>query len=219
MARHALLIGGTGLVGRLVAERLLGRGLEVDALLRRSAGRSAPGWRQHVAAPDGWPALARRIGGDVAISALGTTSRAAGADEAFRAVDLGMVVAFATAARESGARQMIVVSSVGADPKSRLFYPRLKGEMEAALAALAFERLDIVRPGLLRGARGPDRRLAERIGIFLSPLVSLLLRGRLDSYAAINAATVADAILALAGRAAHGRFVHHNRELRRLARR
>jgi len=218
MARQALLIGGTGLVGNLVADRLLARGLEVHALLRRSAGRSAAGWREHVAAPDQWPALARRIGGDVAISALGTTSRAAGSDTAFRAVDFEMVVAFARAARESGVRHMILVSSVGADPGSRLFYPRLKGEVEEALAGLQFERLDIVRPGLLRGERGADRRLKERIAILVSPAVNLVLRGRLDRYAAIGAALVADAIAALVGKAAPGRYVHHNRDLLRLAR-
>ncbi|HYI64858.1 MAG TPA: NAD(P)H-binding protein [Allosphingosinicella sp.] len=218
MARRLLLIGGTGLVGRLVANRLLDRGGEVHALLRRTAGRTAHGWHEHVAPPEEWPALARAIGGDAALSALGTTARAAGSDEAYRAVDLDMVVAFARAAKEGGARHMIAVSSVGADARSRIFYPRLKGEMEAALAALAFVRLDIVRPGLLRGARGTDRRLKERIAIQVSPVVNLFLRGRLDNYAAIEAALVADAVAALAEAAAPGRFVHHNRDLHRLAR-
>lgn len=218
MTLKLLLIGGTGLVGRLAADRLLADGVRVDALLRRPARRSAPGWHEHVAPPGEWPALAQGIGGDVAVSALGTTARAAGSDAAFRAVDFDMVVDFARAARAGGARHMIVVSSVGADPGSRLFYPRVKGEMEDALSALAFDRLDILRPGLLRGERGPDRRWGERIGIIVSPIVNLLLRGRLDRFAAIDAAAVAAAIAALAGQTAPGRFVHHNRELRRLAR-
>lgn len=218
MAVRLLLIGGTGLVGGLAADRFLASGAEVHALLRRSAGRHAPGWHEHVAPPGEWPALARTIGGDVAVSALGTTARAARSDEAFRAVDFDMVVAFAAAARAGGVRQMITVSSIGADAKSRLFYPRIKGELEEALAALAFDRLDIVRPGLLRGDRGPDRRLKERIAISVSPLVNLLLRGRLDRFAAIDAAIVADALAALAGRTEPGRFVHHNRDLYRLAR-
>lgn len=218
MALRLLLIGGTGLVGRLAADRLLARGAQVHALLRRTAGRSAPGWHEHVAPPEEWPALARTIGGEVAVTALGTTARAAGSDEAFRAVDFDMVLAFAAAAREGGARHMIAVSSVGADAESRFFYPRVKGEMEEALAALAFGRLDIVRPGLLRGERGPDRRLKERIAILASPAVNLALRGRLDRFAAIDAAIVADALAVLAGRSEPGRFVHHNRDLYRLAR-
>lgn len=218
MARQALLIGGTGLVGRLVADRLLANSVEVHALLRRSAGRSAPGWYEQVAPPDEWPALARRIGGDVAVSALGTTSRAAGSDAAFRAVDFGMVTDFARAAREGGVHHMITVSSVGADPDSRFFYPRLKGETERALGEIGFDRLDIIRPGLLRGERGADRRLGERIGILVSPVVNLFLRGRHDRYAAIDATTVADAIAALIGQDSPDRFVHHNRDLHRLAR-
>jgi uncharacterized protein YbjT (DUF2867 family) len=218
MARQALLIGGTGLIGRLVADRLLAGGAEVDALLRRTAGRNAPGWHEHVAPADAWPALVRRIGGDVAISALGTTARAAGSAAAFRAVDFEIVVAFARAAHESGVRHMIAVSSVGANPGSRLFYPRLKGEMEAALARLGFDRLDVVRPGLLRGERGPDRRLKERVAIAVSPVLNLFLRSGLDHYAAIDAAIVADAIAALAEARPPGRFVHHNRDLHRLAR-
>lgn len=217
MARRLLLIGGTGLVGRLAADRLLAGGAEVHALLRRTAGRTAAGWHEHVAPPEEWPALARAIGGDAALSALGTTARAAGSDEAYRRVDLDMVVAFARAAGEGGVRHMIAVSSVGADPHSRIFYPRLKGEMEEALAVAAFDRLDIVRPGLLRGERGADRRLKERIAIQVSPVVNLLLRGGLDRYAAIDAAIVADAITALTETVAPGRFIHHNGDLHRLA--
>ncbi len=218
MARRILLIGATGLVGGSTADRLLALGREVHGLVRRPTGRGHRGWRESVAPPRDWPALAQRIGGDVAVSALGTTSRAAGSDEAYRAVDFDMVTAFARAARDGGARHMVAISSVGADPESRFFYPRLKGEMEAALAALAFDRLDIIRPGLLRGERGPERRLKERLAILVSPAVNLLLRGRLDNYAAIDAAIVADAAAALSGADAPGRFVHHNRDLHRLAR-
>ena len=73
-------------------------------------------------------------------------------------------------------------------------------------------RLDILQPGLLRGARGADRRFGERLGILVSPLANLLLRGRLDRFAAIDASTVAAAICR-AGRRASGRgtFIHRNR--------
>jgi hypothetical protein len=82
---------------------------------------------------------------------------------------------------------------------------------------MAFDRLDILRPGLLRGPRGGDRRLGERIGIAVSPLVNLFLRGRLDRFAAIDADIVAAAAAAALRQAGAGVFVHENRSLRRLA--
>jgi uncharacterized protein YbjT (DUF2867 family) len=154
---RVVLIGGTGLVGAMLADRLLQGGAKIDAILRRPSGRSAAGWKEHVAAVPDWPQIARRIGAEIAVSTLGTTMRAAGSKRAFRAVDYDAVTNLATAARASGARHMVTVSSVGADPTAGNFYLRLKGEMEDALARLAFDRLDIFRPGLLRG---PRRRAA-----------------------------------------------------------
>ena len=213
-----VLIGSTGLIGRHLADRLLERGHEVRALLRRPTGREAPGWQEWVAPASDWPALVRQTGGDVAISALGTTMRAAGSRQGFRAVDHDLVHAFATAARAAGISHMVLVSSVGASSGSRNFYLRVKGEVEAALREIGFDRLDLVRPGLLRGDRGADRRLKERIAIAASPLLDLVLRGPLDRYGSIAASQVADAVARLAEQDAPGTFVHENRALRALVR-
>lgn len=212
--RRIVTIGSTGLIGGLFAARMAGSA-ELQRLQRSGGGTGTI----YVADPEEWPALAASLRPDTAVSALGTTMRRAGNEAAFRAVDLDMVSAFAEAARKGGARQMVAVSSVGADAESRNFYLRTKGEMEARLGALGFDRLDIFRPGLLRGPRGGDRRVGEQIGIALSPLVNLVLRGPLDRYAAIDAADVADAMAAIAGAPEPGCFVHHNRDIRRLARR
>ena len=211
------MIGATGLVGSLAAPRLLAQGWTVDALLRRPSGFARPGWREHVAPPEEWPAIAASLGAEAAVSALGTTMRQAGSQAAFRAVDLDTVVAFARAAAAAGARRMVAISSVGADSGSANFYLRTKGEMEAALAGLGFERLDILRPGLLRGERGGDRRLGERVGIALSPLATLVLRGPLDRFAAIDAARVAAAIAGALRQREPGVHRHENRAIRRLA--
>jgi uncharacterized protein YbjT (DUF2867 family) len=217
MSLRVLMVGATGLVGRLLADRLLEGGAEVESLARRASGRAHPAWFERIGPAETWPGLAGATVADVAVCALGTTMRAAGSKAAFRAVDFGLVVDFAHAARAAGVRRMIAVSSVGADPQSRNFYLRTKGEMEQALEGLGFERLDIVRPGLLRGPRGGNRRPGERIGILLSPLANLILRGSLDRYAAIDAETVAEAIARLAGGERPGLFRHHNRDLVRLA--
>jgi uncharacterized protein YbjT (DUF2867 family) len=211
------MIGATGLVGSLVAPRLLAQGHQIDALLRWPSGVAHSRLREHVAPAEAWPAIAGALDVEAAVSALGTTMRDAGSEAAFRTVDLDTVVGFASAAAAAGARRMISISSVGADPASANFYLRIKGEMEAALEALGFERLDIFRPGLLRGPRGRHRRLGERIGILLSPLVNPLLRGPLDRFAAIDADSVAAAVVNALGQTGRGTFRHGNREMLRMA--
>jgi uncharacterized protein YbjT (DUF2867 family) len=210
-----VLIGATGLVGRLLLPRLAAAGHEVHALQRRAAAGAADGITVHVAPAEAWPELVAQLAPQAAVSALGTTMRQAGSQAAFAAVDRDIVLAFAAAARAAGASRFATISSVGADPASSNFYLRLKGEVEGELRALDFSRLDIFRPGLLRGSRGNDRRLGERIGIAMSPLVNLLLRGPLGRYAAIDAEQVASAISESMGDGAPGEFVHHNREIGR----
>jgi uncharacterized protein YbjT (DUF2867 family) len=211
------MIGATGLVGSLAGPKLLADGWSVDALVRRPSGFEHPGWREHVAPADRWPAIVPTLGADAAVSALGTTMRQAGSQAAFRTVDHDVVAGFAQAAAAAGVRRMVTVSSVGADPDSSNFYLRIKGEMESALEGLGFERLDILRPGLLRGERRGDRRLGERIGIALSPAVNLVLRGRLERFAAIDADRVAAAVAGALRQAEPGTHRHENRSIARLA--
>jgi hypothetical protein len=167
---RVVLVGGTASSGPCspIASWSVGEA-NCTALLRNPSGRDQAGWREHIAPVSEWPRIVGSIAAQVAISALGTTMRAAGSQAAFRAVDHDAVVAFASAARDAGARHMMTVSSAGADRHSRNFYLKLKGEVEHELSQLDFERLDIFRPGLLRGPRGGDRRVAERLGIAVSP--------------------------------------------------
>ena len=206
------LIGATGLIGHQLWPLLQERG-ELLVLGRRPSGAS----REKLGEMKRWSGLLAGEQVDVAVSTLGTTWKKTGSWERFAAVDRDAVLAFARAARGAGARQFVTVSSVGADPASRNRYLRLKGEIEDAMADVGFERLDIVRPGLLIGERPDDRRLAERLGILASPLVNALLRGSWERYRGIEAALVAKAITRLAGRNEPGHFVYTNRELKALA--
>ena len=95
-------------------------------------------------------------------------------------------------------------------------WPARLGGDPVDVADIGVDRLDILRPGLLRGPRGGDRRRGERIGVALSPLTNLVMRGRLNRFAAIDATTVAAAMVALVGAPREGRFVHHNPEIRAL---
>lgn len=211
------LIGATGLVGRSLIPLLVGLGHEVHALQRRQASAADGAAGVHVAEAAAWPDLVADIAPETAVSCLGTTMRQAGSRAAFGAVDRDMVLAFARAARKAGARHMLTVSSAGASERAPNFYLALKGEVERELAALGFDRLDIFRPGLLRGYRGGDRRVGERIAILASPLVNLVMKGRLDRYAAIDASLVARAMAVAVERGGRGIGYHENRDIRGLA--
>jgi len=223
MARPArvCLIGATGLVGSAIVARCVGRSdVRLTAVSRREI-ELPPGARMEVllAEPDRWGDAIAAARADVVVCALGTTFAAAGRDAAaFRAVDHDLVLACARWAVEAGVGRFVFVSSVGADLAARSLYLRTKGEAENALAKLHFARLDLVRPGLLRGRR-QELRPIEQVGQVVMPLVDPLLMGGLSRFRSIRVETLADAILALAQTKTRGRYVHEHDALLRAIRR
>lgn len=221
-----MLAGASGLVGGLVLRRLLSdpAGPVVMAPVRRPLGEGTPRLPELVSnladpAVDVELALRLREAGpppEAFICCLGTTIRKAGSQEAFLAVDRDLVLRLAAMAREAGARQAILVSSVGASAQSGNFYLRVKGETERALVDLGFPRVDLLRPSLLLGERSETRR-AEDLGRSLAPLGNRLLLGGLRRYRAIPAQDVAAAAVALLGSTPDGRFVHEYDALAALA--
>jgi uncharacterized protein YbjT (DUF2867 family) len=124
------------------------------------------------AATDSWDT-------DSAICALGTTRAAAGSAAAFRAVDHDLVLTIARRLRAAGVARFALVSSLGADPRARLLYPRTKGEVETAIGGLGFPSLTILRPGFLDGERAERRPLESVVGTLLrltGPLLPLSAR-------------------------------------------
>lgn len=215
------LVGATGLVGRRVIEiASAGDEVRIVGIARREAPLPAGArMEMFVAESDKWGEVLEAVRPRALICALGTTWKKAARNEAaFRAVDHDLVLATAEAARAAGIPNMVLVSAAGADPHAKAFYMRVKGEIEAAVSRVGFKRLDIVRPGLLRGERGGDRRVLERLGILAAPLIDPLLSGAWERYRSIDASLVAEAALGLALRRAGGRFTHDNEALRRAAR-
>ena len=214
-----VVVGATGLIGTTLMQRAVGRErYRLTAIARREVALPQ-GARMEllVAEPANWGEAIAATNASVIVIALGTTWRAAGRDEAaFRAVDKDLVLASAQAAKAAGVRQCIVVSSVGALASSGNRYLRVKGEVEDALAKLKFERLDILRPGLLRGPRA-ERRPAERLAMLASPFADRFLHGGARKYRSVRATTMADAILALAVEKPRGRFVHEHDAIVRAA--
>ena len=197
MTTNILLGGGTGLVGGLLTARLLARDdVALTSLVRRGEGahERVTDFDALIADPAGTAAAMGLGPVDVGISCLGTTIRIAKTQAAFRRVDFDTVIALAKAAKALGARQFIVVTSVGARQGSGNFYLSVKGDTEAALGSLGFERLDILRPGLILGPRA-ERRPAEewgqRVAAWLNPVVSVMA----PSYTAVRAVDIAEAIV------------------------
>lgn len=158
----AAVAGASGLVGNLLLKRLLD-----DPEVARVIAPTRRPLAQHpkLSNPkfDGraWPELPPL---DEAYGCLGTTRKTAGSDEAFRAVDLDLTRSFARAARGAGAKRFGLVSSAGADARSRFLYLRTKGEAEAAVSGSGFESVAIARPSFLVGERA-ERRSGERFMI------------------------------------------------------
>ena len=214
------LVGATGLIGMSLIRLAVHRpDIRIIGISRREVALPT-GARMEVlvADPASWGDAIAAANADVLVCALGTTWKKAGKDEAaFRAVDQDLVLACGRAAKAAGVRQMIAVSSVGADPMARNFYLKVKGETEQALGKLGLTRLDILRPGLLRGPR-EELRPAERIGMIASPLADMMLLGAYRKYRSIRCETVAQAIVGLTREAMAGRFVFEHDAILRAAR-
>jgi len=219
-ALQVCVVGATGLVGQALIREARGRTrFRLTAVSRREVPLPEGARLETVLAPvEEWQAALTRLAPDVVVCALGTTRARAGSEAAFRAVDFDLVLDVAKAARAAGAGHLVLVSSVGADARSRNAYLRAKGDAEAAVIKLGFRRLDIVRPGLLRGARAESRPL-EWLARVLAPVMDLALVGRSRKYRSIRAAALARAILGLSGEKAGGRFMHEHDALVRAERR
>jgi uncharacterized protein YbjT (DUF2867 family) len=214
-ARAVLLAGATGLIGHELMQQLLA---EKPAPRLHLPVRKVP---QGADARATWQrvdfnALPELPAARDAYCCLGTTIKQAGSQAAFRAVDFDAVLAFAHAARAAGVQRFAVVSALGASPRSATFYNRVKGEMEAAVAALGFASVVIARPSLLAGDRaalGQPLRTGERLALLLTGPVARLIPG---SVRPINAGTVARGMIKALREARPGVRIVESAELQAL---
>ena len=215
------LVGATGLLGRRMIEiSSEGDQVRIVGIARRET-TLPKGARMEmfVAETDKWGEVLEAVVPRTLICALGTTWRKAGRDEeAFRAVDHDLVLDTAKAAVAAGVSNMVLISSAGADPRQKNFYLRVKGEVEAEVSKVGFKRLDILRPGLLKGSRENDLRPAEMLARLASPVVDPLMPTKWAMFKSVDADLVAEAALGLSLRKAAGRFTHDNDAMKRAAR-
>lgn len=209
--RNVIIFGASGLTG----EHLLDRVLDEPTVQRVLAPSRRPlathARLENPCGGDSQDILARLQGPvDTAFCCLGSPWRRDNTESALRAIDYELVLACARRARELGARHFLVLSTLGADPQSRLLYSRIKGEMEEALRAQDWPQLTIARPSLLIGQRS-EQRVLEQLA---APMARLLL----GKWRSISVCALARALWRLALEERQGVRIVESDELRRLGR-
>ena len=209
------IAGASGLTGSLCLEALL-QHPEVDqvvAIVRRPLQRMHPKLQQVLLSGG---ELKESIVADAFISCLGTTIRKAGSREAFEAVDRHLPVQIARQLQRHGCQVVAVVSAMGAFAHSRFFYNRVKGAMEDDLQQTGFASLSILRPSIIDGQR-QESRPAERMALALARAIRPLMGGKLRHYRAIEARTIARALVTCIIQRRTGQFTYLSGDIETLA--
>lgn len=192
--KTALIVGATGLIGKHLTQKLLTSNFyeKVSVIVRKPLNIIHPKLEQIVIDFDNLDAS--KVNADDIFCCLGTTMKQAGSKDAFYKVDFTYPLNFAKAGLANGAKQFLVVSSMGADKKSMVYYSRVNGEIENALSDLNYPTLIILRPSMLAGER-ENPRIGEKIGKVVMDFFAPLMP---DKYKVIAGEKVAQAMLELA---------------------
>jgi len=213
----ATLVGATGLIGGYLLEELLNDPYfdTIRILIRRPIDIThAKLEKKIVDFNDSDSVLVALSNSDVVFCAIGSTMKKVKGDkEAYRKIDFDIPVKLARFCKMTGCEKFILVSSAGANSKSRNFYQRLKGETDEAVKSVGLKNIHIMRPSLLLGER-KEFRLGENIGKAIMTGLSFLIP---DKYKAIQGKDVARVMLGLAKKKEEGIFVHENSEIRNLS--
>lgn len=217
-AKSALIAGATGLTGNELVKVLLEDPAydKVKVLVRRPLDLDHPKLEQIKTDYYRLEEYADHFKVDDVFCCLGTTIKKAGSQNAFRRVDYDYPVALGKLAKSAGAKRFLVISAMGADARSNIFYSRVKGQMEEALKKMEFPALHIFQPSLLLGKRD-EFRLGEKAASVLAPAISPLLRGKMKKYKPIEAKQVAKAMGAAAQSEKEGVLVHSSDEIAEMA--
>ena len=207
-----LLTGATGLIGSTFLDFIKNDdSFEIIALSRKKilSLKDYPHIKQEIIDFNNLEKHKHLIAAQSVVSALGTTIKKAGSQENFRKVDYQLPLEIANYALENGCENFILISSIGADPDSKIFYNRVKGELERNIQKLSFNSIHIIRPSLLLGDR-EEFRFGEKIGkIFLKPFGFLIS----SKYRPIHAMTVANKIYSLLNNPKEGIYIYEGNDI------
>ena len=187
--RTALIIGASGLTGRLLVQQLLinDHYAAVTIYVRKSLQINHPKLNELMIDFD---TINTSVNADDIYCCLGTTIKIAKSKEAFEKVDRYYPVKIAQLQKNAGSKQFLVISAMGASATSSIFYSKTKGLMEDDLKKIGFDSLYILRPSFIKGER-KEKRLGEKIGLFISTIIAPLFIGPLRNYAPVKASAIA----------------------------
>jgi len=199
--KTALLVGASGLVGNLCLEDLVASGLYEDIIVvtRKKLFPAHLGVTNIISDFSDLDEIASKLKADHVYCALGTTIAKAGSQTAFKKVDYEYPLKVATLSKQNGAQKFILVSAIGADSNSSVFYSKVKGKLEDAVEKLDFDSLVILQPSFLLGKRN-EVRLGELIGKNIASALSFVFIGGLEKYKGIEASDVAKSMVVFANK-------------------
>jgi len=210
MKKTAIIIGATGLVGKQLLRLLLvdREYQKIKVFTRRTVEIENEKLQEFIVDFDDFKSWKKDIKGDVLFSCLGTTIKKAGSKENQYKVDYTYQFTVAEAAAEYGAKQLVLISSLGANPKSSIFYSRIKGELDEAVKKLRFKRVSVFRPSALVGNR-QEERAGEKVMIKITGFFTKIFPF-LKKYKPIDATIVAKAMVNIVERQDNQKYVIYN---------
>lgn len=199
MKKTAIILGASGLTGGLLLEKLIvDDRYESIKLFSRSSIKGLPNKvKQYIGNLLELEQFKNDFTGDEVYCCIGTTAKKTPDKSLYRDIDYGIPVAAAKLAKANGINTFLVISAMGANKKSSVFYNRTKGEMEQEVLNQAIPRTSILRPSLIGGERN-EQRILEKIGLVVFKVIQPLFIGPLKKYRIINADSIAQAMLNLA---------------------
>lgn len=204
----ALIAGATGLIGKQLLDLLLNDAEyhAVKAISRKPLDSTHPKLENIVVDFDMLASVVDKISADAVFCCLGTTMKKAGSKAAFKKVDLTYPLELAQATRTKGARQFLLVSALGADKNSSIYYNQVKGEVEEAIADIGFVEYHIFRPSLLLGPR-EEKRSGEDAAKMVYKIFGFLIP---EKYKGVESIKVARAMVHFARLEQEGKFIHES---------
>lgn len=218
MKKTAIILGASGLTGGLLLEKLIvDDRYESIKLFSRSSIKGLPNKvKQYIGNLLELEQFKNDFTGDEVYCCIGTTAKKTPDKSLYRDIDYGIPVAAAKLAKANGINTFLVISAMGANKKSRVFYNRTKGEMEQEVLNQAIPRTSILRPSLIGGERN-EQRLLEKIGLIVFKVIQPLFIGSLKKYRIINADSIAQAMLNLANTTSNTDVIITSNDIEQLA--